>query len=341
MATKKTNKTSHVMNLLTNGAPAENSENAAAPADTASSPEASAAGGQEKKSDVQSHTVTPKKVTVVDEGSRNDRLSQEILNKLSEELEEEQEMENQEQVQTAGAPEIQDAAAQTAQAPEVQDTAAQTAQAPEIQNTAAQAAEPAQAAQAEEPVMQAAPEPAPATQEPAQAQAAAPAAQESAPAEEAQAEAASEPVPAAQEPAQAQAAAPAEETAPKPAPEPKEETPIQLSGKTAHHAILPKSDVEGNLINGEYRFVNIMEHLMLRQDISSYLDQYNVCKCPRCMADVCALALTGLPPKYVVTNKDSLSPLISYYENRNKITMLTALIKACNKVRENPRHKRS
>lgn len=315
MATKKTNKTSHVMNLLTNGAPAENSENAA---DAASSPEASAAGGQEKKSDVQSHTVTPKKVTVVDEGSRNDRLSQEILNKLSEELEEEQEMENQEQVQTAGAPEIQDAAAQTAQAPEVQDTAAQTAQAPEIQNTAAQAAEPAQAAQAEEPVMQAAPEktpePAPATQEPAQAQAAAPAAQES---------------------------APAEETAPKPAPEPKEETPIQLSGKTAHHAILPKSDVEGNLINGEYRFVNIMEHLMLRQDISSYLDQYNVCKCPRCMADVCALALTGLPPKYVVTNKDSLSPLISYYENRNKITMLTALIKACNKVRENPRHKRS
>ena len=111
-----------------------------------------------------------------------------------------------------------------------------------------------------------------------------------------------------------------------------------MSGKTAHHAFLSKGNE--SLINGEFRFINVMEHLMLRQDISSCMDQYNVCKCPRCMADVCALALTGLPPKYVVTSKDSLSPLISYYENRNKITILTALIKACNKVRENPHHQR-
>ena len=62
---KKTNKTTHVLDLLTNGGP------------------------QENKSDVQSHTVTPSTVTVVDEGSRNDRLSQEILTKLSEELEDE------------------------------------------------------------------------------------------------------------------------------------------------------------------------------------------------------------------------------------------------------------
>lgn len=54
---KKTNKTSHILDLLTNGP----------------TPEAAA----------------PKKVTVVDEGSRNDRLSQEILNNLSEELENE------------------------------------------------------------------------------------------------------------------------------------------------------------------------------------------------------------------------------------------------------------
>ena len=54
---KKTNKTSHILDLLTNG-----------PA-----PEAAA----------------PKKVTVVDEGSRSDKLSQDILNNLSEELENE------------------------------------------------------------------------------------------------------------------------------------------------------------------------------------------------------------------------------------------------------------
>lgn len=51
---KKTNKTSHILDLLTNGPAPE--------------------------------TTVPKKVTVVDEGSRNDRISQEILSSLSDEL---------------------------------------------------------------------------------------------------------------------------------------------------------------------------------------------------------------------------------------------------------------
>ena len=81
---KKTNKTSHVMDLLTNGAssePNETGSDSAALADPAAS--------AEKKNNVQSTTVIPSKVTVVDEGSRNDRLSQEILNNLSEELQKE------------------------------------------------------------------------------------------------------------------------------------------------------------------------------------------------------------------------------------------------------------
>ncbi len=83
-----------------------------------------------------------------------------------------------------------------------------------------------------------------------------------------------------------------------------------------------------------------MEQLILRQDIHSFLKQYNVCTCRRCMSDVCALALTGLPSKYVVVSNDSLSPLLSYYESKYKIYMLTELIKACNLVREHPRHER-
>ncbi len=260
MATKKTNKTSHVMNLLTNGTPAENGDPAETSANAASSD--SAAGSQEKKGDVSSQTASPKKVTVVDEASQNDRLSQEIFNKLSEELEEE----------TKAEPE---AVSEPAPAPEP----------------------PPAPAPAPEPDPAPAPTPAP------------------------------EPTP-----------APAPTPEPTPEPAPKKEEPVQMSGKTAHHAFLSKGNE--SLISGEFRFINVMEHLMLRQDISSCMDQYNVCKCPRCMADVCALALTGLPPKYVVTSKDSLSPLISYYENRNKITILTALIKACNKVRENPHHQR-
>ena len=58
---KKTNKTSHVLDLLTNGTSSE-------------------AGGNS------SRVTIPKKVTVVDENSRSNRLSEELLNSLSEEL---------------------------------------------------------------------------------------------------------------------------------------------------------------------------------------------------------------------------------------------------------------
>lgn len=313
MATKKTNKTSHVMNLLTNGAPPE-TDHQEETSSQAAAAETQAAGTQEKKGDVQSHTVSPKKVTVVDESSRNDRLSQEILNKLSEELEEEQGMENQklDNTQEQEAPTA--LAQEPPAAPEVNaDEEHLSAKAPQVQpNTPEPAPDPvSEPVPAAEPVP--VPEPAPAAEfDPVP-------------------EPAPEPVPT-PEPAPS----PVKDAEPKPAPQ--KEEPVQMSGKTAHHAFLSKGNE--SLINGEFRFINVMEHLMLRQDISSCMDQYNVCKCPRCMADVCALALTGLPPKYVVTSKDSLSPLISYYENRNKITILTALIKACNKVRENPHHQR-
>lgn len=309
MATKKTNKTSHVMNLLTNGAPPEADSHADASAEAAA-PESAAAGGQEKKGDVQSHTVTPTKVTVVDEGSQNDRLSQEIFNKLSEELEEEI---NAEPTPSPAPAPVPEPAPAPAPDPAPEPASAPTPEpAPDPAPASAPAPEPAPAP-APAPTPDPAPEPAPA---PAPAPTPAP---DSAP----------EPAP---------ASAPASAPEPAPAPAPEKEAPVQMSGRTAHHAFLASGNE--TLINGEFRFVNVMEHLMLRQDISSYMDQYNVCKCPRCMADVCALALTGLPPKYVVTSKDSLSPLISYYENRNKITILTALIKACNRVRENPHHKR-
>ncbi|MCI8763675.1 MAG: late competence development ComFB family protein [Lachnospiraceae bacterium] len=111
-----------------------------------------------------------------------------------------------------------------------------------------------------------------------------------------------------------------------------------VSGAKTVQSIIPKSQLGERFEQKDYHFVNVMELLLLRQDLNSYLEQYNVCTCDRCMADVCALVLTGLPAKYVVTNKDSVSPILGYYESKFKIYMLTELIKACNKVRESPRH---
>ena len=145
---KKTNKTSHVMDLLTNGASTE--------ADVSVN---EAVSGQEKKAaDVQSHTVSPAKVTVVDEGSRNDRLSQEILGKLTEELEEETRRELDTQESEGKKPEAaeQAAANQPSQREEADSQELQAQQtAPsdlEIQNTQTQNEAASQDSQADTPL---------------------------------------------------------------------------------------------------------------------------------------------------------------------------------------------
>jgi hypothetical protein len=315
---KKTNKTSHVMDLLTNGASGESNE----PDNSSAAAEDSAAAA-EKKNNVQSTTVTPSKVTVVDEASRNDRLSQEILNNLSEELQKEtgQAPAAEASNKTMSPDEIA-AAFAAAQAP--QTSTAPAAPAPEASNKTmspdeiAAAFAAAQAPQTSTAPAAPAPEASNKTMSPDEIAAAFAAAQ-------------------APETSPAPAAPEASVTPPAPAPQPA--APAQPA-KPTPRSIIPKSQISENLTDDQYRFVNVMEQLILRQDIHGFLKQYNVCTCRRCMSDVCALALTGLPSKYVVVSNDSLSPLLSYYESKYKIYMLTELIKACNLVRENPRHQR-
>ncbi|MCI8837202.1 MAG: hypothetical protein HFG74_03965 [Hungatella sp.] len=286
---KKTNKTSHVMDLLTNGAETEEPV-----AD-------SAAPAQEGKSDVQSHTVTPAKVTVVDEGSRNDRLSQEILGKLTEELEEETRQEQEaleaSAARTAGgeSPRPEDGQSPQQSIEEAQEAVSQVLES--ALDTMADTAEPT----SEHPDSQS-PDSSDSVSQDSQPQAH-------------------------EEPDSSGGSA--EDTQP-------HEEPAQEP-----HPIIPESQMSRRVQNKEYRFVNVMEQLLMRQDLDAVLKQHNVCNCPRCMSDVCALALTGLPSKYVVTSKDSISPLLSYYENKYKIPVLTELMKACNKVRENPRHRKA
>lgn len=216
---KKTNKTSHVLNLLTNSASADEAE--------------TTASGPDKKSDVQSHSTAQTKVTVVDEGSRNDRVSQDILNKLSEELADEVPLEADDLPAESSAP----------TPVQIPDTAGKTAeQAPAIT----------------------------------------------------------------------------------------EEEPVLKSG----------GRLSDQLHDDEFHFINVMEELIMQHDLDNILKQYNVCTCTRCKADVCALTLTGLPAKYVVASDHSVSPILNYYKNRYRISILAELSKACNTVREHPHHTR-
>ena len=276
-----------------------------------------AVSNQEKKpADVQSHTVTPAKVTVVDEGSRNDRLSQEILGKLTEELE-------------------QEARQETAGSLNTETTDSQDGDLTAVAPPDSQPADPAvpDESQSQNP------------SDPDNSQN-----QNSADPDESQNQNSADspnesPVDASDSPG-TEAAGSADgsdddfgESSPiqeKAADMPKVKA---VSPQKEPHPIIPESQFNSRFQDKEYRFINVMEQLLMRQNLEAVLTQYDVCTCPRCMSDVCALVLTGLPAKYVVTSRDSISPLISYYENKYKIPVLTELMKACDRVRQNPRHK--
>lgn len=109
-----------------------------------------------------------------------------------------------------------------------------------------------------------------------------------------------------------------------------------------------ENDIEHNTIKNieensskdndkEFLFINVCEELV-KENIDEYINRFNVCKCKRCAADAMALALSNLPPKYIVVNDTSAVPFLSFYENKYRILLMTELTKACLKIIESPRH---
>ena len=87
----------------------------------------------------------------------------------------------------------------------------------------------------------------------------------------------------------------------------------------------------------EFKYINICE--LLVQDLADeYMEKFSDCRCSRCRADVMALALTKLPPKYIVTDSDDILILINYYKKKLMIEGMTALTTACFAVNGSPRH---
>ncbi len=83
--------------------------------------------------------------------------------------------------------------------------------------------------------------------------------------------------------------------------------------------------------------VNIMEELVYSR-VPEMMTNFGVCTCPRCLNDVIALTLNMLPPKYVVTLKGQLFSKLATYANQHNADLFAAATKAFMMVSENPRH---
>ncbi len=62
------------------------------------------------------------------------------------------------------------------------------------------------------------------------------------------------------------------------------------------------------------------------------------CRCTACRIDVIAYALNLIPPKYVATRKGEVYSKVLILRNQYRTDMMSALAKAAEVVKANPRH---
>ena len=81
-----------------------------------------------------------------------------------------------------------------------------------------------------------------------------------------------------------------------------------------------------------------MEEILTPELILDALKSNGTCTCSRCQADVKALMLTRLPPKYIVADNTTVPMLLTFYRNKFRVAVLSQSIRACMEVKEHPRH---
>ena len=127
---------------------------------------------------------------------------------------------------------------------------------------------------------------------------------------------------------------PEPESKPEPVPEPQPEPEPAHEPASAFET--PFAPRETRLPDGAV-CVNVME-VLVDERIERYVRMFGLCDCARCLADVRALALTRLPPKYVVLAESVATPMLSLYRAKFESQVIAQVVQACKTVMEAPRH---
>ncbi len=309
----KTTKTAHVLNLITTPAQRQAAAQKQAEAEAEISSAAADAAGAAAPV-IPSRPLTPPIVEVAH--TQDEKIASQIRSALNSELEQ---LANENNAALAPPETLAAELAKEVAALEAElAPAAQAAPEPEPAPAAQAAPEPEPA-----PAAQAAPEPAPAAQ----------AAPEPEPAPAAQAAPEPEPAPAAQ-------AAPEPEPAPAPesTPEPAHPAPPLPSLTREQYRPDFRGPAPTPQSGSDLLYVNIMQTIV-ESMAPRYIKRFGVCKCSRCAADVKALTLTNLAPKYAVFHRRDRIPMLTVYENRYGSLIAAQLTKACSIVKINPHHR--
>ncbi len=329
---RKSNKTAHVLNLLSGGEPEKETqqpqkpeaetaaETAAAKAET--EPEKEEAASAQAAAPVKAQTAAPEvpsNISIIDNGAKEaDLVAERIHEELLKELEKEEGAAAAEETVPAAKPSEAELSP-TAEVPAAEALASPVQEEPKAEIPAASdtAASPAPAVEEAEASA------APMTVEPKAETPSAPIA------EEPKTKTSSAPM--AEEPKTETSSAPmAEEPKPEPAAssEPEPEEPQEVLELSPEPLAEPEPD---------YVMLNVMQRVV-EDKIIYFMKQFEVCTCARCKADTIALTLSGLPAKYKIVDRFAVDPLVSYYTSRLISQVTVEALKACTQVKENPRH---
>lgn len=110
---------------------------------------------------------------------------------------------------------------------------------------------------------------------------------------------------------------------------------------------LPWEEYDGNsdiqnseqntLSNYRHNVVNVTEIIAMAK-VAEVVSMMETCSCPKCVDDVLAIALNSLPTRYVTTDVGKQFIQLNSYRKQFETDVVSALIKACQIVKESPRH---
>jgi competence protein ComFB len=98
-----------------------------------------------------------------------------------------------------------------------------------------------------------------------------------------------------------------------------------------------RQNVQSALIDCRHNVVNVTE-IIAEAKVGEVISMMEACSCPKCVYDILAIALNSLPTRYVTTDIGKQFIQLNSYKKQFETDVVAALIKACQIVKDSPRH---
>jgi competence protein ComFB len=90
-------------------------------------------------------------------------------------------------------------------------------------------------------------------------------------------------------------------------------------------------------VYGDYILVNAWE-TMVEEAVGQMQPLMEMCGCPKCFCDACAIVLNNLPPKYVTSHRGEVFSKVSQLNTSSQADLSILAARALQQVKNSPGH---